>query len=133
MTKKEIEQIYHLNNEVKMWQRELDRLRCKSIAGGAVLSNAPVKNCVGDSTGELASSIVNCEEIINGKLAEVQFARSRIITYIASVDDSYMRQVLFYRNCSLMSWKQVASELGEGYTSEAVRLSYYRFFQERKM
>ncbi|QAT43452.1 hypothetical protein [Aminipila luticellarii] len=130
MTKEELEQIYHLNNEIKMWQRELERLRCKSIVGSPEITGMPRGNNTSDPTAGLVASIEECEKIIEGKLAEIQFTRKKVIEYINNIEDSYMRQVVFYRNCSLMTWKQVAHEIGQGYTSESVRQSYCRFIEE---
>lgn len=130
MTKEELEQIYHINNEIKMWQRELERLRCKSIVGSPEITGMPRGGNISNPTEELVVSITECEKIIEGKLAEIQLTRKKVIEYINNINDSYMRQVVFYRNCSLMSWKQVAREIGQGYTPESVRQSYKRYIEE---
>lgn len=128
MTKEELKQIYYINGEIKMWQRELERLQCKSLVKGQEISDMPRGNGTSDKVGDLAIERNEVEVIINGKLAEIQVQRKKIMDYINGVDDSLLRQIMFFRNVSCMSWNQVARELGK--TETCVKQIYSRHFRK---
>lgn len=128
MTREEIEQIFHINKEIKMWQRELDRLQCKSLVGSQNLDGLPKGNGTSDKVADDVINRVEIEEIINGKLAEIQVQRKRIMNYINSQEDSLLRQIIFLRNVSCMSWPQLARELN--ITEGCAKMIYYRHFRK---
>ena len=128
MTKEELKQIYYLNKEIKMWQRELDRLQCKSLIGGQSLDGMPKGSGMSDKVADLAIEKEEIREIINGKLAEIQVQRKRIMNYINGIEDSLLRQIMFLRNVSCMTWRQIANELGS--TENCVKQIYSRHFRK---
>ena len=128
MTKEELKQIYYLNKEVKMWQKELERLQCMSLIKGQQITGMPHVPGVSDKVGDLATTMADIETIIRGKLAEIQMQRKRIIEYINSIDDSLLRQIIFLRNVSCMSWNQIANELGSN--ENCVKQIYSRHFKK---
>ena len=130
MTKEELKQIYYLNKEVKMWQKELERLQCMSLIKGQQITGMPHVPGVSDKVGDLAATMADIETIIRGKLAEIQMQRKRIIEYINSIDDSLLRQIIFLRNVSCMSWNQIANELGSN--ENCVKQIYSRHFRKNK-
>ena len=111
-----------------MWQKELDRLQCKSLAGGTNIDGMPRGNGINDKVADMAIERTEIEEIINGKLAEIQVQRKRIMNYINSIDDSLLRQIMFLRNVSCMTWRQIANELGS--TENCVKQIYSRHFRK---
>ena len=133
MTKEELKQIYYLNQEVKMWQRELERLQCKSLVKGQEITGMPFLTGTSDKVGDMVSTMVDIERIIQGKLAEIQLQRKKIIEYIDSIEDSLLRQIMFLRNVSCMNWNQVANELGGYNTEDGVRKIYERFLKKGEM
>ena len=130
MTKEELKQIYYINGEIKMWQRELERLQCKSLVKGQEITDMPRGSGISDKVADLAIERTEVEVIINGKLAEIQVQRKKIMDYINSIDDSLLRQIMFFRNVSCMSWNQVARELGK--TDNCVKQTYSRHFRKGK-
>ena len=129
MTKEELKQIYYLNQEIKMWQRELERLQCKSLIKGQEITGMPFITGTSDKVGDLVATMADIEAIIRGKLAEIQMQRKRIIEYIDSIDDSLLRQIMFLRNVSCMTWRQIANELGSN--ENCVKQIYSRHFRKR--
>ena len=130
MSKEELSQIYYLNREIKMWQKELERLECQSLLKGQQLSGMPSGGGNIDKVGGLAVKKTDIQLIIEGKLKEIQLQRERIIGYINSIEDSMMRQIVFYRNVSCMSWRQVAMEIGGDNTEEGIKKIYQRFLKK---
>ena len=129
MTREELKQIYYINKEIKMWQRELDRLQCKSLIGSQNLDGMPKGSGTSDKVADLAVEKAEIEEIINGKLTEIQVQRKRIMNYINNIDDSLLRQIMYLYNVSCMSWREVARELN--ITEGCAKMTYYRHFKEK--
>ena len=50
--------------------------------------------------------------------------------YINSIDDSYLRQVIFLRDISLLPWETVAAEMGGDNTADGMRMFYKRFLEK---
>lgn len=129
MTREELKQIYYINKEIKMWQRELDRLQCKSLVGSPTIDDMPRgSGGTSDKVADLAVEKEEIREIINGKLTEIQVQRKRIMSYINNIDDSLLRQITFLRNVSCMNWNQVARELNS--TENCVKQIYSRHFRK---
>ena len=128
MTREELKQIYYINKEIKMWQRELDRLQCKSLIGSQRIDGMPKGSGTSDKVADLAIEKEEIREIINGKLTEIQVQRKRIMNYINGIEDSLLRQIMFLRNVSCMNWNQVARELNS--TENCVKQIYSRHFRK---
>lgn len=129
MTRKELEQVYFLRNEVKMWQQKLDEYNADIALSPKTLDGMPYSktNNVSSPTEEKAIRLANVNKIIDGKKTEIQLIIADIEEFITSIDDSVIRQIVNYRCCKLLSWKQIARKIGEGYTEEAVRQTYHRY------
>lgn len=134
MTREEISQAYHLSREIDMWKRALERIEEESKAKAT-----PTYVLGGKSEGLVSSPVENMalrsnemHEIIEGLLAQVQIARKKIIVYIDTLDDSLLRQIVFHRCVSCLSWKQVATNIGGGNTPESVRMRFNRAFPSEK-
>ena len=127
MTKEELKQIFYLNREIKMWQIELERVECKSLTKGQVITGMPFVSGTSDPTFNIVAERERYRKIIDGKLAEIQITRAKIMEYICSIDDSLLRQIMFLRNVSCMNWNQVACELGN--TENCVKQIYSRHFK----
>ena len=131
MTKSELEQINYLNRELKMWETELERVRCKSLVGSPLPSNSHGSG-VSDKVADRAERIIELENRIIAKRDEIQRLRDEAVEYIYSIPDSLTRQIIYYRCVSLMSWRRVAYEVGGNNTEESVKKIYYRFFGKQK-
>ena len=127
MTKEELKQIYHINREIIMWQKELDRLECKSLVKGQEITDMPFGGGTSDKVGDLAIEKVDIEAVIKGLLAKIQIERRKAIGYIETIDDSVLRQVMFLRCVSHMTWNEVGDSLG--ITENCAKQMYSRHFK----
>ena len=128
MTKAELEQIYYLNRELKLWETELERVRCKSLVGSPLPGNSHGSG-VSDKVADRAERIIELENRIIAKRDEIQRLQDEAIAYIESIPDSLTRQIIYYRCVSLMSWRRVAYEVGGNNTPDGVRMIYNRFME----
>ena len=129
MTKAELEQIYYLNRELKLWETELERVRCKSLVGSPLPGNSHGSG-VSDKVADRAERIIELENRIIAKRDEIQRLRDEAVEYIYGIPDSLTRQIIYYRCVSLMSWRKVAYEVGGKNTEDSVKKIYYRFFDK---
>ena len=129
MTKAELEQIYCLNRELKLWETELERVRCKSLVGSP-LPGVSHGSGVSDKVADRAERIIELENRIIAKRDEIQRLRDEAVAYIESIQDSLTRQIIYYRCVSLMSWRRVAYEVGGNNTPDGVRMIYNRFMEQ---
>lgn len=130
MTKQELEQIYYLNRELKMWEDELARLRGRSLVQSPQ-GNGSHGSGVADKVAQRAEHIIELEQRIQAKRDEIQSMRDKAIDYITTIPDSLTRQIVYYRCVSLFSWRRVAYEVGGNNTEENVRKIYTRFFDKQ--
>ena len=128
MTKSDLEQIYYLNRELKMWETELERVRCKSLVGSPLPGNSHGSG-VSDKVADRAERIIELENRIIAKRDEIQRLRDEAVAYIESIPDSLTRQIVYYRCVSLMNWRRVAYEVGGNNTPDGVRMIYNRFME----
>lgn len=132
MSRKELEQVYYLNNELKLWQKRLAELQADIALSPKVIDGMPYSqtNGVNSPTEEKAIRLAELAKVIEGKISEIQIALMDIEIYISSIEDSIVRQIIIYRCCRLQTWQQVAELLGEGYTAESARQIYHRFLKK---
>ena len=128
MTKSDLEQIYYLNRELKLWETELERVRCNSLVGSPLPGNSHGSG-VSDKVADRAERIIELENRIIAKRDEIQRLRDEAVEYIYSIPDSLTRQIIYYRCVSLMSWRRVAYEVGGNNTPDGVRMIYNRFME----
>lgn len=130
MTKHQLEQIYYTERELKMWQRELDKLKARSSissplphigAGGGIMS---------DPTAQNAERVVELENKIVELKNRLQSERDEAVQFIMTIPDSVTRMIVYYRCVSLMNWRRVACEIGGGNTEESVRKIFTRFLEK---
>ena len=129
MTRDELEQIYYLNRELRVLERELERICGQSLIQSP-MPNASHGSGISDKVGSLAQKRVDTEQLIRDKKAEIQNQRDKALEYIYNIPDSLTRQVVYYRCVSLMSWKRVAYEVGGNNTPDGVRMLYNRFMDK---
>lgn len=126
MTKIELEQIYCLNRELKMWENELEKLRAKSLVASP-LPNISRGSGTTDKIAKRAEREIELENIIQAKRDEIQELRNKAVAYITTIPDSLTRMIVYYRCVSLFGWRRVAYEIGGDNTPDGVRMIYNRF------
>ncbi len=129
MTRDDLEQIYYLNRELKIWEREFERLRGQSLVRSPV-PNAVRGSGVADKVGDRAERVIALEEKIATKRAELQTVRNTALEFIFAIPDSLTRQIIYYRCVECMSWRRVAAQVGGDNTKDSVRMTYKRFLEK---
>ena len=129
MTREELEQIYYLHRELRMWEQELERLRCRSLVRSPQPDTGPGSG-TSDKVGDLAEKRVDLENLIEAKREEIQQRRDEAVAFIYGIPDSLTRQIVYYRCVSLYGWARVAYEVGGNNSPDGVRKIYSRFMEK---
>lgn len=128
MTKKELSRIYYLEKEIAMWERELEELDCMSLVSSSIGDGQPRGQKVPRSKVEdNVIKRMGIEAKMQELLEECKKSKAEIMDWIKSIDDSLVRQIIYYRCIKIMSWVAVADKIGGGNTSDSVRKTYERF------
>lgn len=132
MTREEVSKIYYIDREIEMWKRQLSDLKNDSRIKAQNITGMPHANTnlTTDPTGKAVEKIEEVEEILNRLLTELQEQKKKVYAYIATIQDSLMRQIVMYRCISLCSWQDVAMYVGGENTADAVRMKFNRHFEE---
>lgn len=131
MTIKELSQLYYLNQEIQQEQQKLAELRAAATSTTARISGLPGVGSISDKTA-IAAMIADAEAVIRAKteLAVVEY--NRLNRYIASISDSFMRQIISLRFINGLTWRQVAQSVGGNNTEDGVKKACYRFVAKTK-
>lgn len=130
MQKGDLSKIYHIEREIMMWQAELEDLESESLI------SSPSFDVSGGSSPSPASkqekraiNKMTIEQEIEKLQRELLSCYNEIVEWIGTLDDSYIRQVLYYRCVKGKSWSQVVDAMGYG-TESGVRKAYERFVKK---
>ena len=129
MTRKNIEQIYYLSKQLEIWQRKLNDIQADIALSPRVLDGMPYSktNKTGDPTQAMAIKLAEVSKIVEGKIAEIQYAILEVEEYLASIEDPLVSQIIEFRCRDLMTWNEVAFMIGGNHTAESVRQIYHRY------
>ena len=130
MTTEQLDQIYYLTKEKRMWENRLREL--PDITAVKYDSIGVSNSGISSPVQQIAEQREKIREIISAKLAEISFVEREILEYICSIDDSLMRQIMTHRHIELKSWLQVANAIGGNNTADSVRKMHDRFLQENQ-
>lgn len=129
MTLKELSQLYYLNREIEMDKKRLQELEIMAVSISPNLSGMPRSPGVSDKVGRYAAEIADLKGIIEAKHQQCLYERSRLERYIASIDDSLIRQIFTYRFVNGLPWMQVAACIGGNNTADSVRMMCNRYIK----
>lgn len=129
MTRDELESIYCLKKELRMWQERLAELQSDIALNSKVIDGMPFANtnAVNNPTEQKAIKLMEVAKVIEGKISEIKITVADIENFIIGIDDSVIRQIIEYRCVKCMNWKDISAKLGSVYTEENVRQMYHRF------
>ena len=133
MTRKELERVYFLKRELKMWEKRLEELYADISQDTKAADGMPhsVTNNVSSPTESKAIQIADHIDMIKGKQAEIRIAIREVEAFIVSIDDPLIRQIVELRCAYCMTWDEVANRIGSNTSAENMRLIYHRFIKSK--
>lgn len=128
MTNKELQQVYYLRKEIKMWDNKLKEL---SDLKGVNYSSSGHSNGISSPVQDLAERREGIKQIISELESKIIMQEQVITEYITTIDVSIIRQIMHKRHIELKSWSRIAAEVGGKNTAESVRKMHDRFLQKQ--
>lgn len=127
MTRKELNQLYYLDKELKRCEENLQFLRDSIHAKSPNYDGMP-KQIGGSSSQveELVFRLMKAEESVEGYKEAILIRKARILDWLSTLDDILLAQIVDYRCVKLMTWDEVAVHIGGGNTEESVRKYFTR-------
>lgn len=126
MTKKELSQLYYLNKEIKQQRQRLKELEAAATSCTVRITGMPSGAADGDKISRYAAEIADLKGLIECNIQKCWYELNRLNRYIATIDDSLIRQILILRYINGHSWQQIANVLG-GNTADSIRMTHNRF------
>ena len=135
MTRKELERIFYLKRELRMWERRYNELIADMSQDTVAPDGMPYSrtNKITRPTETKAIQIADHAELIRGKAAEIRVAIREVEAFIVGIEDPFVRQIVELRCIELKSWAEVAAQLSKNATEENVRQIYHRFLKENNL
>ena len=129
MTVKDLSQLYWLNREIEREREHLRELEASATNGTTRITGLPYAGAMSDKTA-LWAAIADTRAAIEAKINLSVVEYNKLSRYIATVDDSLMRQILTLRFVEGMSWRKVARSIGGGNTEDSVKQACSRFLRK---
>ena len=129
MTNADLKQAYWLRGEIRRYEGKLRELRQMYLSASR-MDGMPRGSGRGDKVADLAVRISDLEDTITDLRLQLIDAETDIMKYISTIDDSYIRQIIYCRHIGLMSWTKTAHEIGGGNTADSCRMAYKRFMRK---
>ena len=132
MTRRDLEKVYYLKRELKMWEKRYEELIADMSQDTVAPDGMPYSrtNKVSSPTESKAIQIADHAELIRGKAAEIRVAIREVEAFIVGIEDPFIRQIVELRCIELKSWNDVADRIGQSATAESVRKAYVRFVEK---
>ena len=128
-TRKELSQLYYLKREIRNDEQRLMELEAAATSITQNISGMPGSGRKSDKTAS-GAEIADLKRIIRSKNEMCIAHYNRIMRYVASIDDSLIRQVITYRHVDMMKWRDIAQKIGGGNSEDGIRMAYKRYLEK---
>lgn len=131
MTLKELSQLYYLDREIKLDRERLAELRSDLMNPKSPSYDGMPKSPNPDPVMErCVAEIADLEAIIQAKIEQRVYERSRLERYIADIPDSLTRQIFTLRFIEGLTWEQIAAKTGGYNTAKNCSNICYRYIRQ---
>lgn len=132
MTLKELSQLYYLNREIERDLKRLHELKMLELKTTARYSDMPKgKSMTHDIMAEKVATIVDLEEMLEFKKLKRVYEEKRLMHFIESIDDCFLRLIFKLRFIDCKKWDTIACYVGGGNTEATVQMACYRYLKSR--
>lgn len=126
MTKKQLQQIRHYDNELKILRRHLADLEAQVGASAIRCDGQPHGTKIGRPTEMQAIALGDTITHIRYLEEKVATARDEAWTFVSSLEDSLLRQIIILRFIDGKSWYKVSEAIGGEATADSCRMLFSR-------
>lgn len=129
MTLKELSKVYYLNKEIKRDRNRLRMLRSVGVKTTKVSGMPFAVSVIYDPIGENVATIIDLERALKRNIAKRLHEERKIMAFINSIDDCFIRLIFKLRFIDCKNWRDVAKEIGGGNTASSVKMCCHRFLK----
>lgn len=129
MTKEKLSELRYIKNELKMWENELHELDIVACGEAVKISGMPKAKRKNDRTAEIATKRADTIATIEKIKSDLEAEKNMLIHYIADIDDSYLRQIMYFRYVKGYTWQRIVIEVGAGST-DSIRKLHDRYLEK---
>lgn len=119
LTKRELNQLKSLIEEIEDNEQRLRELEDKSPVGVPKLTGTPTGAVVRSRVEDEAIERVAIQNTISRLQKKARKQELEIWEFIESVDDSFVRQIIKYKYIDLLTWRQVSLKMYKRYDRES--------------
>lgn len=131
MTLKELSQLYYLDKEIELDRERLAELRANLLCPRSPDYDGMPRNPNPEPALERCiAEITDLEAIIQAKIEQRVYERSRLERYIADIPDSLTRQIFTLRFIEGLTWEDVAARTGGNNTAKNCSNICYRYIRQ---
>lgn len=130
MTIKELSQLYYLQKEINFIDNRIIDIDSQLTNVTQTVTDMPKAGGSNDKIGKLTTELVYQKEMLAIKKMQYATEETRLIGYINSINDSFIRLIFNLRFIELKSWNEVANAVGGGNTEYSVKQQCYRFLRK---
>lgn len=131
MTLKELSQLYYLDREIELDRERLAELRADLMNPKIPSYDGMPKSPNPDPAMErCVAEITDLEAIIQAKIEQRIYERSRLERYISDIPDSLTRQIFTLRFIEGLTWEDVAAKAGGNNTAKNCSNICYRYIRQ---
>lgn len=140
MNKKQLSQLRHLNKEIELLKKQINDVELSIVPQytiDSVKGSDPefpyTEHSIKISGLDLNGyhrKVNRLKKKLQIRLEELMKQVDELNEYIASIDDSEIRQILTLRYMNGLTWEQVAAHVGGGNTADSVRKICSRFLEK---
>ena len=132
MTLKELSQLYYLNREIKRDEERLNELKLAQLKVTPNYAGTPkAKGKINDTMAQNVAYIVDLEQMLRLNIEKRYYEEKRIMNFISSIDDCFLRLIFKLRFIDCKKWEAIACQIGGGNTGDTVRMCCNRYLQKR--
>ena len=131
MNYKELNSLYLLDRHIKRLERRIGDLEGCSSPKSPISDGMPrAPSYRSDPTGNAGVNIADEKNKLEGIKKGYESKKAKLEAEIYSLDDELIKAILLHRFVDLMSWRDVAQNVGGGNTTDSVKKMCYRFLKK---
>lgn len=131
MTRKDLEQIYFLRKELKMWEKRKAELQADIALSLPSPNGMPYSrtNNIDNPTQKKAIKLAETDKHIQAQICKIKKVTKEIEQFIMTIDDPEMRMIVEYRCIYNWTWEEIGREIGRDYSYS--RRLYYDYLKTK--
>lgn len=126
MTYQYLKQLQALKKEVEYNRERLEMVK-DHFLGSTKMDGMPHNVSATRTTENYATALADIQEILEQNITEYTQQCLEAEHFIASIDDSMIRQIVTMRYVEALQWDQIAAKIGGGNTADSVRMLCHRY------